>query len=179
MHADFTLQREIPHELTHVLAYHLAGPNLHRVPLWLNEGLATLNQGHPETDFPALLAAARESAQFLPLAGLCTTFPADGTQARLAYAQSESVVRYLRERFGSEGVHGLLLAYASGAGCDDGLRAATGLGLDELSADWLRDVIYAGQTGSGWAAAGPWLLLTVLVLIAPLGFLLFGWRRMV
>jgi hypothetical protein len=179
LRADFTLQREIPHELTHVLLYHATGSNLGRVPLWLNEGLAAMNQGQPETDFPALLEAARLADRFFSLADLCVAFPADATEARLAYAQSESVTRYLRSRFGSEGMHALVLAYASGAACEAGVQGATGLGLEELSAAWLRDVIYAGQGSGHWSNAAPWLLLTGLVLVAPLGFLLFGLRRVV
>jgi hypothetical protein len=179
LRADFALQREIPHELTHVLLYHAAGDNLRRVPQWLNEGLAGINQGQPESDFPALLEAARASNSFHNLAALCAAFPAETAQARLAYAQSESLVRYLRDRFGSEATYALVQAYGSGAACNAGVETTLGLSLEELSAAWLRDVIYADQAPGGWAGAAPWLLLAALVVVAPLGFLLFARRRMV
>jgi hypothetical protein len=177
LRADFAMQREVPHELTHVLLYQALGDNLRFLPQWLNEGLAVMNQGQPDDDFAALLAAARTSDSFLDLASLCGRFPADGALFRLAYAQSESVVRYVRERFGSEGVYALLTAYGSGADCNGGVQAALGLSLEELQAAWLREAIYGGTAGSEWAGAGPWVLLAGLVLLAPVGFLIFGRRR--
>jgi hypothetical protein len=169
---EFGLQREIPHEMTHVLIYRAIGDDYERVPVWLNEGLAVMNQGQRDTQFPALLAAARDAQAFADLAQLCGTLPAEGEAARLAYAQSESVVRYLRGRFGSEGVYNLLQAYGAGAACDEGLRNSLGLGLAEVQADWLREVIYAGASTAAPGSAAPWVVLAGLVLLAPLAVLL-------
>jgi hypothetical protein len=176
LRADFSLQREIPHELTHVLMYHAAGPNLGRVPLWLNEGLAVMNQGQPEASFAARLEAARASGQFFDLIELCAVFPAEVEAARLAYAQSESVVRYIRDRFGSEGVHALVQAYSAGANCEAGVQAALGLSLEALKAAWLREAVY-GDPEAGWPALAPWVVLAGVVCVAPLGFLFLGRRR--
>jgi hypothetical protein len=180
LRSDFSLQREIPHEMTHVLIYRAVGDNYASVPVWLNEGLAVMNQGQRDTQYPALLAAARDSRALLDLSSLCGTLPAQSEAAGLAYAQSESVVRYLRERFGSEGLHRLLLAYGTGASCDAGLQASLGLGLAELQADWLREVIYAGDNPGSGARATSWLLVAGLVVLAPIAILLIvllGGRR--
>jgi hypothetical protein len=163
---EFGLQREIPHEMTHVLVYHVTEDQYERVPVWLNEGLAVMNQGQRDTQFPALLAAARDAQAFRDLAQLCGTLPAESEAARLAYAQSESVVRYLRARFGSEGIYNLLQAYGAGADCDLGVRSALGLGLAEVQAAWLRDVIYAGASTAAPGAMAPWLVVAGLVLLA-------------
>ncbi len=163
-----TLQREIPHEMTHVLIYKATGDQFPTVPLWLNEGLAVMNQGERDSTYPALLAAARDARAFLPLASLCGTFPTESRGALLAYAQSESVVRYLRTRFGSEGMYQLLRAYARGATCEAGLENSVGLSLLELEADWLREAIYTEAAPSDLPALAPWLVLTGLVLLAPL-----------
>jgi len=164
--------RRAPHERTHWLTYKATGDQFAGVPLWLNEGLAIMNQGARDSTYAALLAAARDARAFLPLASLCGTFPTESTGALLAYAQSESVVRYLRTSFGSEGVYHLLLAYAQGATCETGVQNGLDRSLPELEAEWLREAIYTGQAPSGWPALAPWLVLTGLVLLGPLSFLI-------
>jgi len=176
LRAEVTLQREIPHEMTHVLISKAAGAQLADVPTWLNEGLAVMNQGERDSQFPALLAAARDARSFLPLASLCGAFPTESNAALLAYAQSESVVRYLRGRFGSEGVYKLLNAYGRGAECDAGLQTSLGLTQAELETDWLREAVYAPETAGGWPALAPWLVLTGLVLLGPFLFFLLTAR---
>ncbi len=174
LRAEVTLQREIPHEMTHVLIYLATGEHLADVPTWLNEGLAGMNQGARDSQLPALLAAARDARSFLPLASLCGPFPTESNAALLAYAQSESVVRYLRDRFGSEGLFRLLGNYGRGAQCEAGLQSSLGLTLAELETDWLREAVYApAATGSGLV---PWLVLTGLVLLGPLLLLLLTAR---
>lgn len=176
--AGFNLQREIPHELTHILLYRATGEHYARVPVWLNEGLAMMNQAQPEPDFPALLAAARDGGRFLPLDSLCGSFPADLAQARLAYAQSESFTRYLRARFGAERLHALIQSYAGGAECSPGLEAALGQPLAALEQAWLAQVTNAGEAALRWQTVAPWLLLGGLVLLGPVVFFLLIARPM-
>lgn len=168
--ADLNLERELPHELTHLLIYQLAGQHYAQVPSWLNEGLAVMNQTRPDPEFAQTLAAAREGGKLLSLTTLCGPFPADPAQAQLAYAESESVVRYLRSRYADAGLSKLLAAYAAnGATCESGLKQGLNLSLAELEQAWLRDT--AGAAGSG--AAGqltaqqlPWVVLSALILTA-------------
>jgi hypothetical protein len=176
LRADFNLQRDLPHELTHLLLAETLGAHAASLPAWLNEGLAVMNQGQRDSQYPALLAAARDARAFLPLAGLCRAFPDDAVQARLAYAQSEAFVRYLRERFGSEGLHQLILTYAAGVDCEAGVQTALGQSLGTLEADWLRDTIYSPPPGTLTNLA-PWLVITALVTLAPLTFFALIARR--
>ncbi len=175
--AEFNLRREIPHELTHILIARAAGQNYRRVPVWLNEGLAGMNQVQPEPDFPAVLAAARDAGEFLPFETLCGAFPPDPAAARLAYAQSEGLARYIRGRFGAERVHALLGAYAGGASCGGGVEEVLGLSLAALERQWLDDVVLANPAAERWRFLAPWLVLTALVAIGPLLFLLLILRR--
>jgi hypothetical protein len=177
LRAEAARQREIPHEMTHVLVYKATGDNYVKVPVWLDEGLAVMNQGERDSSYAAVLAAARDARTFLPLESLCGSFPAESQAALLAYAQSESVVRYLRARYGSEGVYKLLLAYSRGQGCAEGLQSSLGVSLAELEANWLREAVYAGSPAAGWAGLAPWLVLTALVLFTPLLFFLLISRR--
>ena len=132
--AIYNLRRLIPHELTHLAVAAAAG---HNVPEWLNEGLAELNQFQSDPDLLSALVAARAAGRLLPLSRLCGTFPSDPDQARLAYAQSESLVRFIRERYGSAGVAALLRAYAGGADCAAGVESGLGITLASLEQQWL------------------------------------------
>lgn len=178
LRSDFVLQSKVPHEMTHVLLYRATGENFDSVPIWLNEGLAVMNQGQRDSQYPTLLANARDTRGFLSLAELCGALPAEAEPARLAYAQSDSVVRYLRGRFGSEGLHRLIKAYAGGASCDAGLQTSLGLSLAELQADWLREAIYGNEAGT-WTSTAPWLVIAGLVLMTPLLWLIAIARRAV
>jgi hypothetical protein len=179
--AGLRLARLIPHELTHVLIYAAVGDSAAyaRVPTWLNEGLAVMNQLQPDPEYPVALAEARDAGNLLSLDSLCGAFPADPALARLAYAQSESVVRYVRGRFGAQRLNTLLAAYADGAACQAGVQNVLGLSLAELEADWLRDVIRADPATFRLRALAPWLLLAALVGLGPGLFLLltFSARR--
>ena len=175
--AEFNLRREIPHELTHILIARATGENYRRVPVWLNEGLAGMNQVQPEPDFPAVLAAARDAGEFLPFETLCGAFPPDPAAARLAYAQSEGLARYIRGRYGAERVNALLGAYASGASCSGGVEEVLGVPLPTLERQWLDEVVLANPAAERWRFLAPWLVLTALVAIGPLLFLALILRR--
>ncbi len=162
--AEFNLRREIPHELTHILVYRATGANYSKVPVWFNEGLAGMNQAQREPDFPAVLAAARDAGDFLSFAALCGSFPADPAQARLAYAQSEALTRYVRDHYGSERVFELLTAYAQGAACSGGVENVLGVSLERLEQDWL-DEFVADPAAARWQLLAPWLVLAGLVLL--------------
>ena len=176
LRASYNLQMLIPHEMTHVLIYRSAAGNYARVPYWFNEGLAVMHQDQRDSNFPALLAAARDAQQFLSLASLCGPF--NPAQVSLAYAESESAVRYIRAHYGAEGINKLLTAYAGGAECAAGVQSALGVSLNQLQADWLQNLAPAPITvGDRTRALAPWLLLTALVLAAPFTLLLAAVRR--
>jgi hypothetical protein len=175
LRAEYNLQREIPHEMTHLLIYKSTGDNYQKVPYWLNEGLAVAHQGQRDSDFPAILAAARDARQYLPLERLCGPFEA--ATARLAYAESESVVRDIAGHFGAEGINRLLVAYAAGSGCEDGVQASLGLSLAELQTRWLNEIAPQDEPAQRWAAWAPWLIVAGLVFLGPLLFMVAAFWR--
>jgi hypothetical protein len=177
--AGVNLEREIPHELTHLLVYQAARDHYANVPTWLNEGLAVMNQGQPDPGLAGALEAARNAKRLLPLSQLCGAFPPDPEQAQLAYAESESVVRFIRERHGSEGLRALLSAYAGGLGCSAGAQKALGMPLEELEGAWLEAALDVSPlTASAIADPLAWLIYAAIVL-TPLAvsFLLISRRR--
>jgi hypothetical protein len=121
------------------MIYQAAGTNANRVPGWLNEGLAIMSTNEPDpTLHTALDEAIREQRQ-LPLEALCiesfATLPPN--DAVLAYAQSESIVRYIYDRFGGAGLQGLVETYVDGATCDAGVSRALGISMNTLEEQWL------------------------------------------
>jgi len=131
------MARYIPHELTHLLVYQAVTPAGYRyVPEWLDEGLATANERLPTPEFAIALQEARAAGQLLPLEYLCVPFPPDLRTTFLAYAQSGSVVHFIRERYGAEKIRALLVAYANGASCTSGVQDALNTSFSGLETAW-------------------------------------------
>lgn len=162
------LERQIPHELAHILLYRsLGATGYNRLPAWLNEGIATMAELSPNPDHATTLAAFSRSDGLIPLGELCASFPPDSGRAFLAYAESESFVRYLRETYGDTGLAALANAYADGLDCDLGATRAVGRPLTQLEAHWRETVL--GQNIAGVAARNllPYVILLLLVLVVP------------
>jgi hypothetical protein len=168
--------RDLPHELTHILIYELTTPNYSSVPFWLNEGLAVLHETQPNPSFRLALDRAFQQDDLLALDSLCGGFPLDSADATLAYAQSQSLVSYIRDRWGAADLRDLLAAYAEGATCEGGTQRALGISLAGLENDWRRDVLQANPLVALALQFAPWILLLVLPALALLG-LLFPPRR--
>ncbi|HEX2696107.1 MAG TPA: peptidase MA family metallohydrolase, partial [Anaerolineales bacterium] len=104
------LQRQVPHELAHVMLYRSLGTGYSHLPAWLNEGIASTAELYPNPDYVQALKAAGASDSLIPFPDLCASFPADSGRAFLAYAESESFVRYLRDTYGNTGLVALTRA---------------------------------------------------------------------
>ena len=141
--AVIDLERDLPHELTHVMVYQVAGPGYDKMPRWLDEGLAVNNELQPRSDLTIALDKAAKADQLLTLRVLCAPFAIESDKAILSYAQSKSVVRYILDRWGPGQMNELLLAYRDGASCEGGVQRVLNVSLAELQADWQNDVLEA------------------------------------
>jgi len=155
------MRRIIPHEITHILLHHATGGAIARVPPWLNEGLATFNEELPDPDAALMLQAALKEDRLLPLDSLCGTFPSDAEQVRLAYAQSASLVRFVRDFYGEQALAGLISAYANGMSCRGAVDRVLGLSLEQLDSRWRAHLGAQTPQAALWRAAAPWLLLVL------------------
>jgi hypothetical protein len=169
------LARVIPHEITHLLVYQATtAAGYTYVPEWLDEGLATANEGLPNPDYLLALENARAQRLLIPLQDLCHPFPPDPETAFLAYAQSGNLVGFIRSRYGAPAIRALLNAYADGASCDGGVQQALGTSLKGLETAWRASLepqapwqVWAEQIGT-WV--GLWLL-SLLVAVPMIGSL--------
>jgi hypothetical protein len=179
--ARLQMRRDIPHELTHLMTFVAASPNYDAVPRWLDEGLATLNEGEPNSTQVLAVQDALAKNKLIPIESLCGAFPADASAALLAYGQSRYIVQQIINEYGSAGIQALLAAYRDGATCSGGVERALSIALPELELKW-RSALQAGNSNPGTTAttsastAGilPWLLL-IGVMALPLIVILL-WR---
>ncbi len=167
------MKRDLPHELTHLLVYQATGAGYERVPRWLNEGLASANEELAQPAYQLALEAALSGGQLYALESLCAPFSNDAGEAQLAYAQSQSLVRYIRNTY-PDGVRKLLGAYAGGATCGGGVEQALGLTLSALEWQWRASLPPQGKWQWLTGSVAAWLVLAVIV---PLALLPFAFAR--
>jgi hypothetical protein len=170
------LRQSLPHEMLHFYLYQALKGDYQNVPVWLNEGLATLVEITPRPAYGAVLATAVANQTTIPLAQLCTTLPAGDEQTLLAYAQSLSLLQYIQATYGNQKLRDLLTVYADGADCQSGVERILSLTLTELNQAWLRDLQPRSLLAQFLEQHGLWLLLllggigltTLLILKNPL-----------
>lgn len=162
------IERQVPHELMHLMLYQHLGSRYRSLPTWYQEGLASLNELYPTPEYALLLNDAFRSGSLIPLQDLCTEFPRAASSAILAYAESAAFASYLQQQHGSSGITALAQQYGNGLACEPGAQAALGKPLSRLERDWLE----ATFVGESWidrlAPFIPWLILMAVLLAGPL-----------
>jgi hypothetical protein len=171
------MERQIPHELMHLLLFQWLGPGYANLPTWLDEGLASIAELYPNPDYLVLLDNAVDKDELLPMASLCDTFPRDASSAFLAYAQATSFTRFLQQQYGSAGLGKLAEAYADGMTCERGVQVALGSTLKQLELRWRREAFGNAATLRALANLSPWLVVLILVLIVPIWLTINGARK--
>jgi len=158
----------IPHELAHVMLYRSVGEGYGTLPVWLNEGIASSVELYPNPDYDQALITASRNGSLLAIADLCDAFPLDASRAFLAYAESQSFVRFLRDTYGTPGLFSLASAYADGLSCDQGVVRALGTSLVSLDTRWRESVLGENVAGVFLRNMFPYLGLFVFMLLIPL-----------
>ena len=129
------------HEMTHLLLDEAIVSRLARVPAWFNEGLAMYFESEPDpTNLadPMIVSAAR-SGSLLPLTAMRGQ-PGRPADVRLFYAQARSLVRYMADVYGEEGITRVVASLSGGTRFEDAVADAYGRPLEEIDADWRRSV---------------------------------------
>jgi hypothetical protein len=159
------LQRQIPHEIMHLLQYQVVGKNITRQPVWLMEGMASLVELYPNPEYSRVLEETAKSDELIPLEKLCDAFPNDAGPAFKAYAESESFVRFLHTTYGTTGLRGLMDQYENGLGCNEAVSAAFGTTLGQLEYRWKEEVLGINAGGLAVRRLSPYLWLGLLLLV--------------
>ena len=161
------MQRQIPHELAHVLLYRLTGSAYANLPNWLTEGIASQVEGYPNADYTQVLTVSTQNKSLLPIADLCGPFPADASGAILAYAESNSFVGYVDKTYGTADLHALIQAYSNGLSCDQGVLHELGLPLSQLDLRWQQSALGQKVSGVAFQNLLPYLIFLALMLLIP------------
>ena len=124
------------HELAHLMIKEVAFNCFRGLPTWLEEGLATYSEGPLAPFLQSSLASAELSGSLISIGSLNSSFPAGPAEARLSYAQSYSVVKYLVEGYGWARMRELLATFREGRTSDEALQEAYGFDSDGLDDLW-------------------------------------------
>lgn len=175
--------RVIPHEISHQVIAQAIDNSFNGLPVWLDEGIAVNYQENGNSHFPGMVQEASDRGALFSVRALNATFPYDGNQATLGYAQSFSIVNFIRDTWGDEGLANLVGAYRGGVSHDEAALSALGVDLDELDRLWKESVGYQGdkvgatgviddgRSDSFWGglfASGAliWVLIALLAVVA-------------
>ena len=161
------MDRILPHEIAHLMLSVYANDQISSIPLWFNEGLASLAEFFPDPDRQLLLEAARAEDSLLPLVSLCETFPPDASQQSLAYAEAADFMRYLSNQYGAAGLSTLADAFLQGSSCENGTLAAFGDTLGQMEKKWLSASGGGDNLIGGITEALPSMLIFLIPLIIP------------
>ena len=165
---ELELERQIPHEIMHVITYQAVGAGYDHLPAWYIEGLASLAELNPNPDYQIALDRARQTNTLMSFNSLCTAFPVEASGAFLAYAQSASFVRFLLQKYGSPGIQKLSTVYQSGVGCEEGASTAFGSSLEQLEVRWQQEVLGMDMGAFILANLAPYLAALALLVVIPL-----------
>ncbi len=171
--------RAQPSQMGEILRHELAHIALHRylapagVPRWFDEGYATWASGGMDARSAWMLRLAFLLHRAPPLDSLELEWPADATQARLAYLLSASAVALLGERAGEKGLELLFLRWKQVGTLDLALRRAFGLTLGQFEKEWQDEV----KRRYGWALLLSDTLIFWLLMAPVLVFLVLLRRR--
>ncbi|MGC9324884.1 MAG: peptidase MA family metallohydrolase, partial [Desulfomonilia bacterium] len=134
----FTLRITLKHELCHLLLHRYIPSG--RLPKWFDEGVAQwisdgiseilVQNGNRELQWASI------TGRFLSFSSLTTWFPNDDKGLRLAYEQSRSIVEYIVENYGKNGLHNILQALKNGLAFPEAIETALMIPPKDLEMRW-------------------------------------------
>ena len=129
------LEKTFRHELHHILLGQ-AFQGSHRVPRWLDEGLAILQADEWSPQRLMTMTQAVLSGRVIPMDRLVRNFPADPWAAEIAYCQSFYFISFLKGRFGNNAFRKFLRTYSSHGDFHAAMHSAYGRSWEEIEVDW-------------------------------------------
>ncbi len=169
-------ERALLHELTHLVVHQATFSPYGQLPLWLDEGLATYSEGELDPDLRSSLNSAISEGTLISVRTLCSPFSAYTDKARLSYAESYSLVKYLLDNYGQDKMLDLLTVLKQGSTYDEALTEVYGFDINGLDTRWRATLtslnIIAGGRGQSDTAS-----VAVLAVLAGAALALWIWRR--
>ncbi len=127
------LSRVLRHEITHSFIRQITHG---RVPQWINEGIAELEEGLTTAAFGSRLATLYTSGHQIPLNLLEGNFEAfNQAEASVAYAESLAAVEYIRNTYGMSDLARILQRLGEGQSIESALRSTIHAGYAEMETE--------------------------------------------
>lgn len=147
-------QRSISHELAHAAIDGASNYPFGPLPTWLDEGIAMAAEGSPNSTFTDALTKGIQAQRLFSVQSLSGTFPADSSAAILAYAESDSLVRFFITTYGRDRLAILIAAFRAGNSSDDAFQTTVGGSTVDFQRAWMASLApnLAG-TAAGQAAS--------------------------
>lgn len=161
-------ERQVPHELMHILLYQKMGKDYADLPAWLLEGLASLNETYPNLEYKRVLLEAEAKDAILPMSTICSAFPTDASIFFQSYAQADSFTHYLYNHYGANGLQSMIQAYANGLDCERGAEVGVGKTLTQLDAQWQWQTFHLDPVIEKLKEVLPWAVIFILLLLTPI-----------
>jgi hypothetical protein len=127
------LAHELGHMVTHQITFSPYGAVL---PFWLDEGLAMYAEGTTDPYLESVFQHAIEQHNLISVRSLASPFSAIPAEAYLSYAESQSIVTFLIQTYGSDKMLQLLNVFKEGSTYDDALKQVYGFDEDGLDTLW-------------------------------------------
>ena len=138
----FVLETTMKHELCHLLLHHYI--NEGALPKWLDEGVCQwVSNGVVEIIMErkaSSLDAAVLAGQIVPLWQLSEHFPGEDRSLLLAYEQSQSIVTYISQKYGTGKLLLVLNQLRDGKTFQEAVKESLGIGFKELESNWQRSL---------------------------------------
>lgn len=137
---QLSLSRLVKHEITHVVFGLKVGKNVRNVPRWFNEGLAMYEaEEWSYGQYWAMLTGSLGNS-LIPLYQIADDFPQDEHGARMAYAQSYSIITFIANEYGEDAIKQSVRLIAEGRDIDEALAGAIGIDSAWLERKWLKSI---------------------------------------
>jgi hypothetical protein len=170
-------EERIPHELMHIMVYQANPGAYNKLPVWLNEGMASISELYPNPDYQILLETAAKKDSLISIVSLCQGFPTDISGAQLSYAEAAAFTRYLYRQYGSSGLQTLISGYTNGLECSRAVEVAFKTPLTQIESDWRKTIIASTPASGPATEVWPWFAMLGVILFIPLTLGLVGLRK--
>lgn len=167
------LERQIPHEIAHILLYASSPNGYAKLPTWLDEGVASLSELYQSPEYQRALDIAKANNALISIEDLCQDFPRSAASKFLAYAEAASFTQFVVKNYGISGLGSLIRAYTDGLGCDAGVTQALNISLGRLDFRWRQESLGVQAAGLVFANLAPFFILLGVFLAA--GFIPLVW----
>jgi len=134
----------LPHEMAHIIFREFVGFNNTAVPLWLDEGVASYEQGARRQGSKEIVKQALAKDTFISLSDLCKINPlslGDEKAVDLFYAEALSLIDYLIKKFGQDSFVSFCQGLRDKKNLDAAIRYAYGFAdLEDLNEAWQKSL---------------------------------------